>query len=62
MVWISVIPRFLADSLIETAHEIQLVDPSNAANPLIILLQLSGITSYFDACSLRLQNMRIKTF
>ena len=35
-----------------TPHTIELPDPFNAADPLIILLQLSSDTSYFDVCSL----------
>ena len=35
-----------------TTHAIQLPDSFEAAHPLIILLQLSGMTSYFDVYSL----------
>ena len=50
-VHISEVPKFLAETLNETTHAIELVDPFNAAHPLIILLQLSGVTSYFDVYS-----------
>ena len=42
---------FLAEITSETTHAIELVDPFDAAHPLIILLQLSGVTSYFDVYS-----------
>ena len=42
---------FLAESPSETTHAIELVDPFNTAHPLIIPLQLSGVTSYFDVYS-----------
>ena len=44
-------PKFLVESSSETTHAIELVDPFNAAKPLMILLQLHGMTSYFDVCS-----------
>ena len=50
-VHVSEVPKFLAESPSETTHVIELVDPFNAAHPLIILLHLSGVTSYFDAFS-----------
>ena len=34
-----------------TSHAIKLTDPFNAAHSLIILLQFSGVTSYFDVYS-----------
>ena len=45
---ISEVPKFLAETPNETTHAIELVNPFNAAHLLIILLQLSGVTSYFD--------------
>ena len=50
-VHISEVPIFLAKSASETTHAIELVDPFNAAHPLIILLQMSSDTSYFDVYS-----------
>ena len=47
-VQISEVPKFLGETLSETTHAIELVDPFNATHPLIILLQLSWVTSYFD--------------
>ena len=35
----------------ETTHAIELVDPFDSAHPLIILLKLSSVTSYFDVYS-----------
>ena len=46
------VPKFLAESPNVTIHAIELVDPLDAAHLLIILLQLSGVTSYFDVNSL----------
>ena len=51
MVCISVKSPSFWLSLSETTHAIELVDPFNAAHLLIILLQLSSVTSYFDMCS-----------
>ena len=50
-VHINEVPKFLAESPSETTHTIALVDPFNAAHTLIITLQLSGVTSYFDVHS-----------
>ena len=50
-VQISEVPKFLAENLSETTHIIELVDLFNAAHPLIIPLQLSGVKSYFDVYS-----------
>ena len=50
-VHISEVPKFLAESL-STTHIIQLTDPSDTAHLLIIPLQLSGVTSYFDVYNL----------
>ena len=50
-VQISEVLKFLAATLSETTHAIELVNPFNAAHPLIIPLQLSGVTSYFDVYS-----------
>ena len=49
---ISELPKFLAESPSVTTHVIKLVDPFNAAHPLVIPLQWSGETSYFDVYSL----------
>ena len=40
------IPKFLAENPSETTHTIELFDPFDVAHPLIILLQLSMVTSY----------------
>ena len=47
-VGISEVPKFLAESPSETTHAIELVNPFDAAHLLIIPLQLSSVTSYFD--------------
>ena len=47
-VHISDIPKFLAGTPSENTHAIELVNPFNATHLLIILLQLRGVTSYFD--------------
>ena len=52
LVCISEVPKFLAESLILPTHDEELTDPFNVAQPLIILLQLSSKTSYFDVYSL----------
>ena len=51
-VHISEVPKSLAESPSENIHTIELIDPSNAAHLLIIPLQLSSVTSYFDVYSL----------
>ena len=48
---ISVVLKFLAESPSETTHVIEVVDPFNTAHPLIMLLQLSRVTHYFDVYS-----------
>ena len=48
---ISEVPKFLAENSSETTHAIELVNPFDAVHPLIIPLQLSGATSYFDVYS-----------
>ena len=45
--------KSLAETPSETTHAIELVDPFDATHPLIILLQLHGVTSYFDVYSTR---------
>ena len=50
-VHISEVPMFLAETTSETTHAIELVDPFDAAHWLIIWLQLSSVTSYFDVYS-----------
>ena len=47
-VHLSEVPKFLAETLNETTHSLELVDPFDVAHPLIIPLQLSGVTNYFD--------------
>ena len=47
-VQISEVLKFLAENLSETAHATELVDPFDNIHPLIILLQLNGVTIYFD--------------
>ena len=47
-VHISEVSKFLLETPSEITHAIDLVDPFNATSPLIIPLQLSGVTSYFD--------------
>ena len=42
------VPKFLAKNPSETTHAIELVNSFNTAHPLIIPLQLSSVTSYFD--------------
>ena len=46
------VPNFFTESHSVTTHAIQLAGPSDKAHPLTILLQLSGVTSYFDVYSL----------
>ena len=48
---ISEVPTFLAESPSVTTHAIELIDPFSITHPLIISLQLSGVTSYFDVHS-----------
>ena len=50
-VQISEVPKILTENSNKTTHAIELVDTFDAAHPLIILLQLSGVTSYFDVYS-----------
>ena len=59
---ISEVPKFLAESPSETTHAIELVHPFDATHLLIILLQLSRVTSYFMCIPQVLQTMRMKTF
>ena len=51
-VHINEVPKFLTETTSETTHAIDLVNPFNATHLLLILLQLSGVTSYFDIHSL----------
>ena len=48
---INEVPKVLGENPSETTHAIELVNLFDAAHPLIILLQLSGVTSYFDVYS-----------
>ena len=50
-VHINEVPKFLAETPKETTHAIELVYPFNTTHPLIIPLQLSNVTSYFDLFS-----------
>ena len=50
-VYISEVPKFLAETPGEITHAIELVYPFGATHPLIIPLQLSSVTSYFDLYS-----------
>ena len=52
--YISEVPKFLVESPSEMAHAIELTKPFSTANPLIISLQLSGVTSYIDIYSLNI--------
>ena len=45
---ISEVPKFLAESPGMTTNATELVNSFDAAHPLIIPLQLSGVTSFFD--------------
>ena len=51
-VHINEVPKFLAESPSVTTNAFQLADPFGTAHPLIILLQLIGVTSYFELNSL----------
>ena len=44
-------PHALLSEPSERTHAIELVDPLDIAHPFIILLKLSGVTSYFDVYS-----------
>ena len=50
-VYISEVPKFLAESPSVTYHAIELTRPFNAAHPLIIPFQLISVTSYFNVYS-----------
>ena len=50
-VQINEVPKFLAGTPSERTHAIELVNPFDATHPLIILLKLSSVTSYFDVFS-----------
>ena len=50
-VHISEVPIFLAESPSVTTHAIELTDLFDAAHPIIISFQLSGVTSFFDVYS-----------
>ena len=51
-VQISEVSKFSAENQSETTQAIELAKPFHDAHPLIIPLQLSGVTSYFDMYSL----------
>ena len=48
---INEVPKFLAESSSEISYAIKLTDPFSEAHLIIILLQLSGVSSYFDVHS-----------
>ena len=50
-VYVSEVSKILAENPSETTHAKELVNPFDAAHPLIILLQLSRVTSVFDVYS-----------
>ena len=50
-VHISEVPKFLAENLSKNTYAIELADLFDTAHLLIILLQLSRVTSYFDVLS-----------
>ena len=50
-VHISEVPKFLAESPSMTTHALQLTDTFDATHLLIISLQLSRVTSYYDVYS-----------
>ena len=51
-VHINEIPKFLAESPSETTHALELWDPFDLAQLLILLLQLRCVSSYFEVYSL----------
>ena len=51
-VHISEVPKFLAKSPSVNTHATEFTDAFDATHPLIILLQLNGVMSYFDVYSL----------
>ena len=53
-VHVSEIPKSLAESPSETTHAIKLVNPFDAAHQVVILLQLSSVTSFIDVYSLHI--------
>ena len=59
-VHISEVSKFLADSPSVITNTAKLADPIGAANPLIIHIQLIGVTSYFDVYSLSIDKHKNK--
>ena len=59
-VHISEVPKFLAETPSERTHAEELVNSFNAAHPLIIQLQLSGITVTLMCFPQVSQNMKMK--
>ena len=47
-VMIDEVPKFLAPVTSETMHSIQIENPFDATNPIIIPLKLNGVTSYLE--------------
>ena len=50
-VQVNEVPKFLAETPSERTYAIELVDRFDDAHPLIILLKVSSVTSYFDVYS-----------
>ena len=50
-VHINEVPKFLGETPKDTTHAIKLVDHFDTAHLLVIPLQLSSVTSYFDVYS-----------
>ena len=48
---ISEVPKFWAESASDTTTAMELVNPFDSAHPLIVSIQLSSVTSYFDVYS-----------
>ena len=58
-VHISEVPKFLAESPNVTTHVIQLLDPSDVAHFLMILIWLSSVTSFLMLILWVLQDTRM---
>ena len=59
---ISEVLKFLAESPSMTTHNIELVNPFDTANPLIIPPQLSSVTRYFDVYTLSIAEYEDEDF
>ena len=51
------VPKFLTTNHTSSSHSIMIADPTNAAHPYTIPLQLEGIVSYFEYTSLHLEEI-----